>query len=385
MRVLFSSTFGYGHVFPMVPLARAFAAAGHDVLWATSAQACEHVTAAGVEAVAAGLTGQQLMDVLKPLQSAAAGVAPSERAAFVYPRMFGAALSPPMVSDLLPLAHRFGPDLLIHEHGELGSPLVGAVLDVPSVTHSFGGGIPSEFLTAAGELLGPMWAEHGQPLPPYAGCFTSTYLDICPPKVQTVPLDHVAERLMLRPVSYTGEQTTPLPACVRDTSRPLVYLTLGTVQNHAPVLSAAVRALAELPINVLVTVGPDGDPAALGPQPSHVTVESYVSQSDVLPHCAAVVSHAGSGTFLGALNVGLPQLCLPQAADQFRNASGAVRSGAGLVLRPDEASPETIAAGVQRLLVDDTFRAAAVGIADDIRAMPAPEGVVPFLASLISS
>ena len=36
MRVLLSSTWGYGHVFPMVPLAQACLAAGHDVLWVAS-------------------------------------------------------------------------------------------------------------------------------------------------------------------------------------------------------------------------------------------------------------------------------------------------------------------------------------------------------------
>lgn len=35
MRVMFIATPGVGHVFPMVPLAWAFRAAGHDVLMAT--------------------------------------------------------------------------------------------------------------------------------------------------------------------------------------------------------------------------------------------------------------------------------------------------------------------------------------------------------------
>ncbi len=39
MRILFSSTWGFGHIFPMVPLARACAALGHDVRWATGAVA----------------------------------------------------------------------------------------------------------------------------------------------------------------------------------------------------------------------------------------------------------------------------------------------------------------------------------------------------------
>ena len=64
-----------------------------------------------------------------------------------------------------------------------------------------------------------------------------------------------------------------------------------------------------------------------------------MSQTSVLPHCTAVVSHAGSGTVLGALGTGLPQLCLPQAADQFRNAAGVSAAGAGLALHPDNATP----------------------------------------------
>ena len=45
---------GYGHVLPMVPLARALLAAGHEVLWATSADACPRVAAAGIETAPAG-------------------------------------------------------------------------------------------------------------------------------------------------------------------------------------------------------------------------------------------------------------------------------------------------------------------------------------------
>ena len=130
---------------------------------------------------------------------------------------------------------------------------------------------------------------------------------------------------------------------------------------------------------MLVTVGPDGDPAALGPVPAHVTVARWVNQADVLPHCAAVVSHGGSGTFLGALGLGLPQLCLPQAADQFRNAAAAVSTGAGLALAPDAATPEAVRDAVRRILLEDAFRSAAAGLADTIRAMPGPAEVVTVL------
>lgn len=380
MRILFSSTDGYGHVFPMLPLARAFQAGGHEVLWALSADSTGLPHAAGIRTASAGAAGAELRSRRRAVLDAAEEVPPPERAAFVFPRMFGQALTPPMLEDLLPLAERWGPDLLVHENAELASPIVGAALGVPSATHAFGGAIPPPFLQDAGSRLGELWAAHGLEPAPYAGCFRSSYLDICPASVQTVPTGHIATAQALQPVSDTGPAPAELPGYLRDDGRPLVYLTLGTVRNLSPVLHSAVEALAALPVRVLVTVGPDGDPAALGDLPSRVTVARWVHQPQVLDHCSVVVSHAGSGTFLGALARGLPQLCLPQAADQFRNAEGGARSGAALALAPGEATPDAIAGAVSRLLTEPTFRMAAGRVAAEIAMMPSPDEVATLLA-----
>jgi UDP:flavonoid glycosyltransferase YjiC (YdhE family) len=380
VRVLFSSTWGHGHVFPMVPLARAFVAAGHSVLWATSEPAVPLVSAAGLEAVPTGLDTEGVQQVKQQLRAGLAGRRPEDRAAFAFPHMFGAWATPAMVGDLLGLARAWQPDLMVHENAELAAPLVGAVLGIRTVTHAFGGAVPPSFLEEAGQRLAALWTEHGLAVPTYAGSFTGNYLDICPPSVQTVSLDHIPVRQALRPVPYTGEPNGPLPKFLdHDDPRPLVYLTLGTVQNHPDVLAAAVQAMGEFGTRILVTVGPDGDPAALGPQPEHVCVERWVSQTDVLPHCAAVISHGGSGTFLGALSLGLPQLCLPQAADQFRNARAAVATGSGLALHPDEATPMALTAAAGRILHDTSFREAATGLAKVIRDMPSPTEVVSIL------
>ncbi len=101
----------------------------------------------------------------------------------------------------------------------------------------------------------------------------------------------------------------------------------------------------------------------------------------MLRHCDVVVSHAGSGTFLGALAEGLPQLCLPQAADQFRNAEGARRAGVAVVLDPDVSSPESIANAVHGLLTDESVRRRAGLVAAEIAAMPAPAEVVDGLVT----
>ena len=143
MRVLFSSTSGYGHILPMLPLAHAVRDAGHDVLWATGAEACRVVDDAGLSSAPAGLSGAELARQSGDMRRRAGLLEPQQRAAFMFPQMFGETYAPAMVLDLLPLARAWEPDLLVHEHGELGSPLVGAVLGVPSLTHSFGGAVPS--------------------------------------------------------------------------------------------------------------------------------------------------------------------------------------------------------------------------------------------------
>ncbi len=384
VRVLVTSTPGYGHVLPMVPLAKALLAAGHEVLWATAADACPRVAAAGIEVTPSGRTEEQLGDVRRAIAAATAGFEPEQLPRYVFPRLFGEARTPGMVHDLLPVARQWRPDLVVHENGELAAPLVAEALGVPHVTHAFGGGVPAELVADAAERIAPLWAERGLPMPPYGGCFEHLYLDICPAALQTVPLDHIGEIQQLRPVVYTGELAALPAGLSREDPRPLIYLTLGTVQNRPDVLRTVAEAVAEMDVRLLVTVGPQGDPAGLGPQPSHVMVERWVSQAAVLPLCAAVVSHAGSGTVLGAAALGLPQVCLPQAADQFRNTAGVVSTGAGLGLHPGDATPEAVADAVSAVLHEPHFRAAAAELSQQVASMPGPDQVVARLEDLVS-
>ena len=353
------------------------------MLWVSNEPARPLVEAAGIPYVVAGLDTQGVRDATQRNWADIRGLAPQDRAAYSFPHMFGAWAAPAMAAQLLPLAGAWRPDVLVHEAAELSSPLVGAVLGVPTVTHAFGGAVPPAFVTEAGSRLEYLWAEHGLALPPYAGCFGSVYLDICPPSVQPIDHAHITTRQPLRPVPWTGGQAAELPPYLQRDDRPLVYLTFGTVNNHAPVLRPAIEALAELPVRVLATIGPDGDADALGTQPPHVSIQHWVPQSQVLEHCDVVASHAGSGTFLGALTAGLPQLCLPQAADQFRNATAGVRRGAAIALDPDMATGQTVAAAVLRLLQEPPFRETAGQVASEIAAMPSPADVVDVLSALV--
>ena len=141
-------------------------------------------------------------------------------------------------------------------------------------------------------------------------------------------------------------------------------------------------AAARLDASIVVTVGPESDPAALGTLPPNVIVERYLPQSLLFDRCAVVASHAGSGTFLAALAHGLPQVCLPQAADQFVNAAACERLGAGITLMPDAATAGAVGDAIARLLDDRSFRDAAGAAAATIAAMPSPADVVETIERL---
>ncbi len=387
MRVLFSSTWGLGHVFPMVPLARAFTTAGHTVRWVAHEPAVHAVRAAGIDVVAGGFSGPQVRDVVRGMMDLTAPLPPPQRAAVAFREMFAAQAAPAMLADLLPACRDWSPDLLVHEPAELAAPLVGSVLGIDCVTHSWGPAIPAEILAGAGEELAGLWQREGRDPPPFAGSFASGYLDLCPPAVQYVPVDHIPGRLPLRPVLYSGEDLEPDvdgPFGPVGTGAggavPLVYVTLGTVFLDASVLQLAVDAAVAAGARVVATVGPQGDPALIQVASEVVQVRRWVPQAAILPRSDLVVSHAGSGTFLGALSAGLPQLCLPQAADQFRNAHAAVSSGTGLALAPDQVTPEAVLAAIEELLGDSRYREAAAEVATQIAGMPDPADLVLALA-----
>ena len=369
MKVLFSSTSGYGHIIPMLQLARAFGDSGHDVLWATANQALPLVMAAGVEGVPAGAHGAAEAALRGDVRTRADELPGGDRAAFVFPRMFGEALTPPMARDLLDLARDWGPDLLVHEHAELAAPLVGAVLGVPSITHSFGTAVPVAILDDTAARLAPLWREHGLDVLPYAGCFRAGYLDICPPSVQTTSVDHIA-------------RVQPLRRCPRWVRRRRRRGTRSSTSPWAPsrtVPSCCAKWSRGSPpcrSRCWLLSGRGPSRRRWGNSRRMCRVESWVDQAEVLSRCSAVVSHAGSGTFLGALARGLPQLCLPQAADQFRNAEGGIRAGAALVLGPAETTSASVRTAVERLLSDP--RAARRRVARD-RGDAGPDEVVRLL------
>ena len=376
MRVLLTSSAGLGHVYPMIPLARALSSAGHDVLYATPLKGGAAVEAAGVAWAVTGDPGSTPADVLREFPDVAA-IPVTDRPAVISAKLFGALIAPAMLEALEPIAVGFDPDLVVADALAFAGPIVAARLGVPCVAKGFGPALEGPRIARGADEVAGLWRARGLEPRPYGGLYDTLYLDIYPPALDHRPGPHVRVVQPMRQDAYNGDSAgeVSLPAG----EGPLVYFTMGTVFGDAEAMRVTLDGLIGLGLRVLATVGAGVDPATLAPQPANVRVERFVPQTAVLPHCAVVVSHGGSGTTLAAAALGLPQLCLPQGADQFLNGAAVARAGCGLSLRPDEASAGTIAAAAARLLHEPAFAAAAAKVAGSIAAMPGPAEIVAVL------
>jgi MGT family glycosyltransferase len=133
---------------------------------------------------------------------------------------------------------------------------------------------------------------------------------------------------------------------------------------------------------VLLTTGWQNDPADLRAIPANATVERFVPQGEILPRTSVIVTHAGSGSMLGALAYGIPLLAVPHAADQFENATAVAAAGAGRTVMPDDLTEDAIREAAVALLEEPSYRDAARSVANEIAAMPSAAEVAEQLSAV---
>lgn len=376
MRVLFTTTGSAGHLGPLMPFADAVRRAGDDVLVATRASSAERARAAGYDVWPfADAPAEQRGALLASIRA----LPTDEANARMLSDVFGGIDAAAAIPGVLDACATWRPDVVVSEPSEFAGRAVGAHLDLPAVSvgitqfaveHRFEDGmkIALDRLRDAHRLSGPNGARKAH--------FTLMPLALEDP-ARPGPPD------VRRFRAPDGPPPAPLPDWWDGDRSPLVYVTFGSVApqfDHVfPALfRAAIDALAPLPARVLVTIGRDRDPAALGALPPNVRVERWVPQAGVRPQAAARVCHGGSGTVLGGFAAGVPQVILPLFADQPDNAARVDALGAGVAVQ----APDDLAAAVRAVLGDARHAEHAAALAAEIRGLPPVDAAAAILRDL---
>ena len=377
MRLLLSAVGGEGHLRPLLPLALAATAAGHEV----------GITAAPSLRSAAAGGGRRFFPARPDVRPVHAPLRPvdREREQTAVRDAFAGWMARERAEDLLRTCSSWRPDVIVRDELDFATPVIAELLGVPDATvlvNAAGGFVRPELVTGP---LQELRSQHGLPADPDLAMLTR-HLALTPlPAAFRDP----AAPLPATAHGYRSVEVVPgrteLPFRRSRPGAPLVHLTLGTIFNteSGDLLGRLLAGLAGLPIEIVATVGRGVDRRALLPQPQHVHLLSYVPASILLPHCAAVVNHGGSGSVVGALAHGLPMVCVPLGADQPGNADRVAALGLGRTLDALTADPPGTADAVTEVLEDGSYRSAAGAWGLDIARLPGPGQALARLEGLV--
>ena len=372
MRVLFCTLPPYGHVLPLVPLAQAFALAGHDVKIATGGPLLGRLPVPTVGAYPDRTLDEAEAEVVRR-HPELADVPATEKWRFGL-ELFGDVEYDTLRAGAERVIETERPDIVVYETYSVGAAAAAIAHDIPTVAV---GVSPWSFFfdllyRTVKERNGIEWRDT---------VLADLYLDTFPASTWSTENNAPSNRRPVRPVAWSPGEI-PLPAWLTtERLRPRVYVTLGTVvfgATHA--LDAALGVLDERDVDVLVAVGPEGDPAAIRPRGARIRVERFVDQARVIPRVDAVVHHGGSGTALAALTAGLPMVVMPQGADQFQNADALAAMGVARAFLPGMGD-DALAEHVDAALTDHEMKAASGKLAREIAATPSPAEVASDLAT----
>lgn len=370
MRVLFCATPLLGHINPMLPLAWALRAEGHDVLVATAEGFAPRVLERGL--AVAPLAPVELAEVMGR-DRYGSFVPHTPEADRVWRSGHGwGRLGARHMEETTELVRRWRPGLVVTDPVEFAGRLAAARLDVPWVEHGWGIRPSPDFARAAEDELAPeldRFGLTGLPRP-------ARSLDTCSPSLQRP--GPAGDPMRYVPVTGPAE----LPGWLDEPERrPLVCVTFGSVlpalapDGLRALTTRLMRALPELDVEVIVGLDParaDG----LRPVPPGVLSVGWQPLDHVVPRCAVLVHYGASGTTMTAAVAGVPQVVLAiPIADAPDNARQIEEAGLGTVHSALDVDAEDVVTACRDLLTDTAWKARATEIAAEQAGRPTPRDV----------
>ena len=364
MRFLFVVPPLAGHVNPTVSVARVLESAGHTVAWAAHRDAVAPLLPPGAEILPLNADlAPEAFDRMRARWSQVRGL---EGLKFLWEDFLLplARMTRQSIEEAVDLAR---PSVMVVDQQVLAGALVARRRGLPWATFATTSADPVESVASlpkvqewVGSQLSGLQSE--------AGVFSgSERFDISPFLVVVFSTPALAgpERPSPPQYQFVGPSitdrpdSTPFPwESLQD--GPVVLVSLGTVNamRGERFYSTVIEALGHSRVQV-VLVAPE---ELVGVAPDNVIVRRRVPQLRLLPRVHAVVCHGGHNTVCEALAHGLPLVVAPIKDDQPVIAQQVVDAGAGIRVRFGRVSAAELRTAVERVLEEDSFKAAAVTI-----------------------
>lgn len=208
-------------------------------------------------------------------------------------------------------------------------------------------------------------------LPPYPGLYSRSNR-LAHVSQQPAAFDFPCPNLPLD-FYYTGPFRNSSP-CTSNfpykqlTGQPLVYASLGSVQNTKADLFRAIAAACEgLDMQLLIAHGGGISTEDAKSFPGSPLVMEYVPQVEVLARASLTITHGGLNTVLDSLTHGVPLVAIPITFEQPGTGARIRETGVGEVLPLKRFSVKRLRKAIQRVLTEDSYAQNARRIQQSIR------------------
>ena len=154
------------------------------------------------------------------------------------------------------------------------------------------------------------------------------------------------------------------------TDQPLIYASLGTVQNRSLwIFKRIIEACRELDVQLVIALGSGLSPESLASSiaGNNAIVVDYAPQLELLQKAELTITHAGMNTALESLSHGVPMIAIPIINDQPGVAARITWTGTGEKISPSMVSVEKLQSTIQQVLTNDSYKQNAIKLQQAIQ------------------
>jgi len=381
--IAFLSVPAYGHLNPVLPIAKQLVARGHEVTIYNEASFEPLIRPTGARFVA--------YPPVIHLEDFSASLADGDLIAWLH--MIGRATAPLVTSTERHL-RATPPDVLVFDGVALWGEMLATKLRLPSVS------ISTTFTSdSLGDLANPrqIWQYVTSSLR-YLFGFGVAFVRMLLTGVRSMPWRApLVPRQGNTTIMLTSRAVHPKTRSIRNPrfvfvgssiepstrleqfdfgrldGRPLLYVSLGTLHHgNTAFFRRCIEAFHDYPGQVLLSVGRGTDLSLFADAPENFIVAEAFPQLKILERTHIFLTHAGLNSMHESLWSGVPMVAVPQQFEQLRNAHAMQVAGAGLVLDAEARGGIVPAAALREAVerVDGqhaAFAAAAINLGQTLR------------------
>lgn len=158
------------------------------------------------------------------------------------------------------------------------------------------------------------------------------------------------------PLRNRSPQTVPFPF-ERLTGQPLIYASLGSVQNTKhDVFGCIAAACEDLEVQLVITHGGGMSPDAVQALPGQPLVVEYAPQREVIAKASLTITHGGMNTVMDSLSYGVPLVAIPITFEQPGNSARIRQTGTGEVIPVSKLQVAQLRSRIQHVLTHPSYR-----------------------------